>query len=166
MIWYEMSNVWATVSTFVHLPRMYVHGSFSWKTDWTSYHEPHLYHIWVILHQAGKFAKRHKNMSLYSFVLLLYPSLTSKFLSYALAAHDIQYNRFYSQLKCTMFENIVNCVTANQPRFFIYRVFLHWLLCKIRKWGMSLTLVQYSLCSFWQMFVMVITFTYSSHAPL
>ena len=129
------------------------------------------YELWLI----GSFSTKRENLSLQkdikichyiSFVLLLNPSLTSKFLSYALAVHDIQYNMFYSQLKCTMFENSVNCVTGQSAPFFIYRVFLHWLLCKIRKWGMSLTLVQYSLCSFWQMFVMVITFTYSSHASL
>ena len=104
-----------------------------------------------------------------SFVLLLYPSLTSKFLSYALAVHDIQYNRFYSQLKCKIvFENSVNCVTglSASPVFSYTEYFYIGCCAKFEKWGMSLTLVQYSLCSFWQMFVMVITFTYSSHASL
>ena len=32
--------------------------------------------------------------------------------------HDIQYNRFSSQLKCTMFENSVNCVTGQTAPFF------------------------------------------------
>ena len=76
---------------------------------------------WVILRQAGKFefAKRHKICHFISFVLLLFPSQTPKFLSYiALAVHDIQHNRFYSQLKCTMFENSVNCVTGQPAPFF------------------------------------------------
>ena len=77
--------------------------------------------------RQGSISTKRENLSLQkdikicryiSFVLLLYPSLTSKFLSYALAVHDIQYNKFYSQLKCTMFENSVNCVTGQSAPFF------------------------------------------------
>ena len=85
-----------------------------------------VYHELVIY---GSFSTKRENLSLQkdikichyiSFVLFLYPSLTSKFLSYALAVRDMQHNRFYSQLKCTMFENSVNCVTdQSAPCFHI-----------------------------------------------
>ena len=47
---YEMSNVWATVSTIVNLPRMSPHMDFLFekRMDWTSLHGTHLYHIYIL----------------------------------------------------------------------------------------------------------------------
>ena len=45
--YYEMSNVWATVSTIVHLGR-FPHGLSIWKTNWPSYDGLPLYHKYIL----------------------------------------------------------------------------------------------------------------------
>ena len=44
---YEMSYVWAMVSTFVYLPRFFCPPTFG-KMDWSSCHGPPLYHIYIL----------------------------------------------------------------------------------------------------------------------
>ena len=45
----DMINVWDTVSTFIHLPRIFLlMNILFWTMDWIIYNGPPLYHIYIL----------------------------------------------------------------------------------------------------------------------